>query len=236
MRTIVRVVLAGLVIGAVAVASVWVLSNPDLGKAASATRATRVPDPRAEPSAGSRGRAGSEVRLFGENYLDDSGNSLAFRYSAPIADRHSLAQCCASAVGRSRRGIAEVLSQLGQLEQGRPRPPDYNHRRAMFQAFIGLLHMYDGRFTEASAWFGKAVAENPGIPREERANLLALRGVAALRRGEIENCVACLGPSSCILPIARKPSTSAPTARARPSDGSPSTWANGLRISACAGC
>ena len=187
MRTVFRVMLAGLVIAAVAG---WVQRRAEL---------RRAPAPRAEPAPGSR--SGSKVKLFSENYLDDSGNSLAFRYSAPIADRHSLAQCCASAAGRSRRGIGEVLSQLDQLEQARPRPPDYDHRRAMFQTFVGLLHMYDGRFTEASSWFGKAVAENPGIPREERANLLALRGVAALRRGEIENCVACLGPSSCILPI-----------------------------------
>src|SRR5262249_51266787 len=32
--------------------------------------------------------------------------------------------------------------------------------------------------------------------------LIALAGMASLRRGEIENCVACVGPSSCILPIA----------------------------------
>ncbi len=72
----------------------------------------------------------------------------------------------------------------------------------MLQTFVGLLHMYDGRFTEASSWFEKAAAENRDLTREVRANLLALRGVAALRRGEIDNCVACLGPSSCILPLA----------------------------------
>src|SRR5437870_1846471 len=67
----------------------------------------------------------------------------------------------------------------------------------------GLWVLTDRDFGKAaSAWFGKAGAENPDLAREVRANLLALRGVAALRRGEIENCVACLGPSSCILPIA----------------------------------
>ncbi len=37
-----------------------------------------------------------------------------------------------------------------------------------------------------------------------RRVLRALQGLAALRRGEIENCVACLGPSSCIFPIDRQ--------------------------------
>ena len=40
-------------------------------------------------------------------------------------------------------------------------------------------------------------------PRAElRANLEALLGVIHLRRGETENCLDCLGPSSCIFPIA----------------------------------
>src|SRR5205823_5303214 len=81
---------------------------------------------------------------------------------------------------------AEVQSLLDQLAAARPRPPDYDHRRAMLQTFVGLLHMYDGRFVEACSWFGKAGAENLDLAREVRANLLALRGIAALRRGEIE--------------------------------------------------
>ncbi len=34
--------------------------------------------------------------------------------------------------------------------------------------------------------------------------MTALLGVAALRRGEQDNCIACVGPSSCIFPIARE--------------------------------
>jgi hypothetical protein len=141
------------------------------------------------------------VPVFSDQYIDDSGYDLAFRYSAPIADRSSLSQCYESAAGRASRGIAEIQSFLDQLAAARPRPGDYDHRRAMLQTFVGLLHMYDGRFDEASAWFQKAGAENSDLVREERANLLALCGVAALRRGEVENCVACVGPSSCIFPI-----------------------------------
>src|SRR5262249_40459550 len=74
--------------------------------------------------------------------------------------------------------------------------------RVMLQSKIALLFMYEGRFEEASAWLERSAEENPEIPTELKANLVALRGIAALRRGEVENCVACLGPSSCIFPIA----------------------------------
>ena len=71
----------------------------------------------------------------------------------------------------------------------------------MLHVFAGLLGMYDGNFDEAQSWFERAVRENPGLDRDFRSNIGALRGVAALRRGEVDNCVACLGPSSCIYPI-----------------------------------
>ena len=40
------------------------------------------------------------------------------------------------------------------------------------------------------------------MPPGLRANLQALLGVINLRRGETENCIECVGPSSCIFPIA----------------------------------
>ena len=33
---------------------------------------------------------------------------------------------------------------------------------------------------------------------------MALLGITALRRGEVDNCIGCVGPSSCIFPIARQ--------------------------------
>ena len=99
------------------------------------------------------------------------------------------------------RGIADLQDKLGRLEDARPRPRDYEDQRARLQTFIGALFMYEGRFGESSSWFERAVAENRALPLELRANIGALRGIAALRRGEIENCVACLGSSSCIFPL-----------------------------------
>ena len=203
MRTslrILRVGLAGLVIAATAGSAIWVLTDPDRGKSVGAFRAGSAGARRVEP--GSRSRSDPRVPLFSDNFIDDSGNSSALRYSAPIADRRSLLQCYASAEGRARRGIADLQSQLDELGKERPRPEDYDDRLVMLQTFIGILQMYDGQFREASSWFERAASDHHDLPRELRPNLWALRGVAALRRGEIENCVACLGPSSCIFPIA----------------------------------
>src|SRR5256885_1185660 len=71
---------------------------------------------------------------------------------------------------------------------------------------IAFLEMYQGRFAEAVPWLERAweVSRIPGVPAKDRASVRALLGLVALRRGEVENCLGCLGPSSCIFPIARE--------------------------------
>ncbi|MFI5454440.1 MAG: FG-GAP-like repeat-containing protein [Isosphaerales bacterium] len=197
-----RVGLAVLVIAAIAVPGVWLLTEPDLGRSFSAWRAAGTSAGRTEPSPASRSEP--DTPLYSESFIDDSGYSAAFRYSAPIEDRSSLAQCYASAAGRVDRGIADLQSQLDQLAQGPLSPLGNEDSKVKLQAFISTLYMYDGRFALASSWIEKALAENRFAAREVRANLRAIQGVAALRRGEIDNCVACLGPSSCIFPISRE--------------------------------
>ena len=144
----------------------------------------------------------SSVPLFSAGFIDDSGYELAVGYTPPIADRGSLTEVAAAYRERSRHGMADLQARLDGLERVSPRPPDFDQRRAMLQVFAGLLGMYEGDFDEAQSWFERAVRENPGLDPDFRTNIGAMRGVAALRRGEVENCVACLGPSTCIFPIA----------------------------------
>ena len=61
-----------------------------------------------------------------------------------------------------------------------------------------------GGLPEAAASTQLALAENASteVPPGLRVNLEALLGVINLRRGETENCIECVGPSSCIFPIA----------------------------------
>jgi hypothetical protein len=73
----------------------------------------------------------------------------------------------------------------------------------LLQKNLGFLYIYEGRLEEASAAFEKALALNQSVrgPARERSELKALLGIVALRGGETDNCIACVGPSSCILPI-----------------------------------
>ncbi len=64
--------------------------------------------------------------------------------------------------------------------------------------------MYEGKLKEAVPWLQKALdlSRSRRDSAQEQAGFLALLGIAALRRGEIENCLGCVGPSSCIFPLA----------------------------------
>ena len=61
--------------------------------------------------------------------------------------------------------------------------------------------MYDGMFDAAKREFEAARETDPDTGDLVRANYEALLGVVALRRGEVENCVACRNEDSCIFPL-----------------------------------
>jgi hypothetical protein len=159
-----------------------------------ASRASPRPSPTSFP----------RLPLYGRGFLDDdSGYSLGYLWTAPIKDRSSLAECVEACRGRSQRGIASLRRELAPYSKPGPLTPDESMEKCKIESRIALLHMYEGDFVEADRWIEKAVASAgaPGLPPDLEANFIALRGVAALRRGETENCVACLGPSSCIFPL-----------------------------------
>ena len=68
---------------------------------------------------------------------------------------------------------------------------------------LGLLYMYEGRFLDATSWLKKALETNrkAGAPADVCNRLVAMLGIVAMRRGEVDNCLECIGPSSCIFPI-----------------------------------
>ncbi len=86
-----------------------------------------------------------------------------------------------------------------------PTPEQIKTRNALEKS-LGLILMYEGRFNEVARWIEKAIegSRSPEMPPSVRGELMAIRGAIALRSGENENCVGCLGPSSCIFPIARE--------------------------------
>src|SRR3954467_2743588 len=128
--------------------------------------------------------------------------------SLPVTDPRSLEQVRAYWDGRERRGVARNLEKLGRVAYG---TKEGQARALQLNIILGLLHMSAGEFVEAERRFAAAQEADPGAPPLFLANIDALRGVAALRRGEAENCVACCNEASCIFPLA-EPARHRPTA------------------------
>jgi hypothetical protein len=146
-----------------------------------------------------RGLIGERIPPFSDITFDDSGYSAAIRFSRPIVNHASLTQIRESVVDRGKRGIAYLESKLAALPAG-------DRASASTAADIlqlkASLSMYDGKWSNADADVARAQVVDPSRPPQFRANMDALRGVVAFRRGEIENCVACCNESSCIFPLA----------------------------------
>jgi len=139
------------------------------------------------------------VPLYSDVWFDDSGVFLAIECETPVTDPASLDQVGAARRGRAARGIARIEADLRRL--GRPKSDRDAMRAAQYQLSIGGLHMFDGRFEEAMRHFEAARAVHPARPDLFGANIEALLGVAALRRGETDNCIACCTDASCIFPL-----------------------------------
>jgi hypothetical protein len=139
--------------------------------------------------------------LFSEGGFENAGFPTACRFTGPIRDNGSIEETREAIRTRARRGIAELRGRLQGLST---RTPEDAFRVVQTLSAIAYLSMSEGDFDEAAAWAERALATATagGGPRELRANLEALVGVIHLRRGETENCLECLGPSSCIFPIA----------------------------------
>ena len=143
------------------------------------------------------------------------GRRLAFRPFEPMDT--SGYQVILAALERWRPGDSlEKLSELwkepghkliakleGTLESAR-RAGDHRKIAAMLMT-KSLLFNYEGepdRSYEVLLEARSVVERADRVAREFLFTIIYFQGVAALRRGENENCIMCRGESSCILPIA----------------------------------
>jgi hypothetical protein len=174
-------------------------------------RRTPAPD-RPRPTAESAGGPAATrwVPLYSDDWFDDSGFSFLAPFSPPVDDPSSLDQLRSALEGRSRLGLAMMQAALDRVPSG---APDAKVHVFRLNLIIGSLLMYEGRFGEAARSYEAVLKAEPTGSELVRANLEALIGVAELRRGETENCVACRNEASCIFPLApeavhRRPSGS----------------------------
>ncbi len=138
-----------------------------------------------------------------EDRFEDGGYKTAMSFAAPIRDTRSLQELRESVRGRARRGITQVHGLYESLQFDTPPTQQQLIAKASLEQSLGFLFMYEGRFREAKSWLEKslATAQGPGFPAAVRSRLQALMGIISLRQGEVENCLECVGPSSCIFPI-----------------------------------
>jgi hypothetical protein len=207
-RVLVVMVLAlGVSLGAVAALTG---SNPArLFGLVAAGGTTGGPGARTGAGAGAVGRPA--IPLYSDGWFDDSGIAIATDFEAPVTDPASLAEVSAARTDRAARGIGRFERELARI--GRPRSDDESARAARYRLWIGGLHMFDGRFEDAARSFEAARALHPDRRGQFGLNIEAILGVAALRRGETVNCIACCTDASCIFPLA-------PAAVHRQTDGS----------------
>ena len=127
----------------------------------------------------------------------------AVPFMGPIRDARSLDDLRESRRGRGRRGIAALRARFSQLPLEPPLKLDEVRNAIKLARSIGLLYMHEGKLTDAASWLDRALqmSRRPDCSPEIAANFHAQLGIASLRRGEIENCLECLGPSSCIFPL-----------------------------------
>ena len=135
--------------------------------------------------------------------FEDGGYRVANRHMAPIRDLGSLQELREAVRGRGRRGISKLRSQYDKLPQDSPPKREQTLEKLSLEQSLGILYMYEGKFLEAASWLERALETGRAaeIPASARNRLMAVLGVIAIRRGEIENCLECVGPSSCIFPI-----------------------------------
>ncbi len=213
MQRLIRLTLTGLFCIAIAAGAViWVL---DL--APPFLKGLRVNSRRDSSAGRSRGversdSAGAESRRSPTKFelifdkFEDGGYETAVRYMEPIKDLGSLKELREAIRGRGPRALAALRADYEQLKRSSSADREHILKELQLEQSIGLVHMYDGRFLEATFWFERALetSRRTELHPNAKNRLRALLGIVAMRRGEVENCLECAGPSSCIFPIARE--------------------------------
>ena len=141
---------------------------------------------------------------FDEYALEDSGCDLASRFTAPIHDSGSLGELREAVAMRGGLALAVLQAESDQTLLRFRAPKEEVAAAARLLHQIGMLNLYEGRYSEAALALQKArELGRPGdIAARDRAAMTALLGIVALRRGEIENLANNPGLASAEFPIA----------------------------------
>ena len=129
--------------------------------------------------------------------LDSSGYPVAISRLTPWRDPTSLEEIRDAFVDLGPRNIAKIDQYLNFAT-----PSMDDKVQALW--FKASLLMYDGRPGEAYSVLEQVrslVNSDPATEHEILYSIVFFQGIAALRRGENENCLECRGEGACIFPI-----------------------------------
>jgi FG-GAP-like repeat/ASPIC and UnbV len=215
MRFLLRLVLTAIGCLAVAVgAVVWLVPARQQATPSSSTpapaAADRVAEPQAYPGAAvatfpdPNAAFGSSDRVFVDpGTFDGLVLAATAQFTEEVHDQRSLAEYRHAIAHRAKRAKAQLRADSQRLRLDSP--PTLEQATAALWVYrqLAFVALYDGDHDEAESWLMKALALSrvPGVPAMVPAHVTALLGINALRRGEQDNCIACVGPSSCIFPI-----------------------------------
>jgi len=163
-----------------------------------------VPASIVEPNLRNQVATKSRTPIIEPSLFEDGGIGIAMRFTGAIRDPNSLRELRDSIEGRGRLALEVLKADLNAIKLDEKSTQSDAVRVVNLHKDIALVQMYEGKFADAAASLDKAleVGQKAGIPPSFRDDLTAIRGIVALRLGEVSNCIACVGPSSCIFPIA----------------------------------
>ena len=157
------------------------------------------PDPTAPP--------GSSDRVFVDPQTFDSLILAATaQFTDRVRDEGSLREYREVIAHRGERARSQLRKQLESLHLSKSPSLDEALQALWVYRQLAFVALYEGDHDGATSWLERSLemARTPGVPTMVRAHMTALLGINALRRGEQDNCIGCVGPSSCIFPIARE--------------------------------
>ncbi len=155
------------------------------------------PDPTAPP--------GSSDRVFIDPQAFDSLILAATaQFTDKVQDEGSLREYREVISHRADRARSRLREDLDRIRLDASPTLEQALQALWVYRQLAFVALYEGKHDEAASWLERALAlsRTPGVPASVRPNMMALLGINALRRGEQDNCIGCVGPSSCIFPIA----------------------------------
>ena len=128
--------------------------------------------------------------------FEDGGYETAVRFMAPIRDLGSL-QALREAI-RGRCALVALEAEYEQVEFDFKHSRERILKKVKLQQSIELVYMYEMRFHAAFAWLMQALesSRSDAVPVAVRNRIIAVLGILAMRRGEIEYCLECASSAS----------------------------------------